>query len=165
MGIRYYAYAFDHDDTDRALADPRAFVSEDPLADAWGFEPHARVATPTFSQAVSERDMLYLDKSWSHLQLLTCPESACTARPAYRMFEGGVTMYADGWEPWIRPLRPEEVAIIAPDVVSVLDEAVSDRRRDADVPDWDYALTYLRRASEFVTNLAAERRGMVYLIG
>ena len=33
MGIRYYAYAFDNDQTDRALANPRAFISQDPLAD------------------------------------------------------------------------------------------------------------------------------------
>lgn len=39
MGIRYYAYAFDADMTARAQADPRSFISDDPLADAWGHAP------------------------------------------------------------------------------------------------------------------------------
>lgn len=36
MGIRYYAYAFENDQTERVVADPRRFISDDPLADAWG---------------------------------------------------------------------------------------------------------------------------------
>ena len=38
MGIRYYAYAFDADQTEAALADPHHFLSDDPLADAWGLD-------------------------------------------------------------------------------------------------------------------------------
>lgn len=89
MGIRYYAYAFDGDLTERALADPRSIVSGDPLADAWGMEPGAQSSIATFKQAIPERDMLYLDKAWGLLQAVTAPTAFdSVARPAYRMFEG-----------------------------------------------------------------------------
>jgi hypothetical protein len=58
LGIRYCACAFDADQTDQAQADPRAFISSDPLADAWGFEPHANPAVATSQQRVPERDLL-----------------------------------------------------------------------------------------------------------
>jgi hypothetical protein len=56
MGIRYYAYAFEKDQTDQALANPRAFIASDPLADACGFEPHA---TATL-RALLRRDAAWL---------------------------------------------------------------------------------------------------------
>lgn len=40
MGIRYYAYAFDADRAQQAVDDPHSILSSDPLADAWGLEPH-----------------------------------------------------------------------------------------------------------------------------
>lgn len=61
MGIRYYAYAFDPDLTEWALADPRSFLSADPLADAWGLEPGAAVSIATFRQTLPDSEMLYLD--------------------------------------------------------------------------------------------------------
>ncbi|GAA1533895.1 hypothetical protein HD600_001840 [Microbacterium ginsengiterrae] len=69
MGIRYYAYAFDADLAQQAVHDPRSIVSSDPLADAWGMEPHASVGIATFlhrAQAFVEtltangRGMVYL---------------------------------------------------------------------------------------------------------
>ncbi len=48
MGIRYYAYAFDHGLRDRARDDPRSLIASDPLADAWGLVPHATVSHATF---------------------------------------------------------------------------------------------------------------------
>lgn len=172
MGIRYYAYAFDGNLTDQALADPLSFLSDDPLADAWGFEHGAAISTPTFEQAVPHRDMLYLDKAWRHLQCLTAPaEPNLMARQAYRMFEGAVVMNGMGWEPWVRALTPPEVLAVARDLEEVSDEDVELRLRESHgfSPDVDgevgYVVSYLRQARTFTANLAAEGCGMVYMIG
>ena len=170
MGIRYYAYAFDGDRTEQALADPRAFTSSDPLADAWGFEPHARLAVAAFEQSVPERDLLYLDKAWLDVQALTGPaKPSGLARPAYRMFEGQVALSADGcsWTPWVRALDPAEVSIIAQDLGELTADVALDhlRREGATTGDADYVLHYLERARRFVDGLAREGRGMTYLIG
>ncbi|MCZ9881131.1 DUF1877 family protein [Arthrobacter sp. B2a2-09] len=170
MGIRYYAYAFDGHATEQVLSDPMSVVSADPLADAWGLEPGVGTRVTTFGQLISERDMLYLDKAWRHLQVLTAPlRAGMAARPAFRMFEGNVTMHDEGWEPWVRALTPSEVLAIAQDLDDVSDAEVRLRlpdspyvNRDLDV---EYAVGYLRRARVFATNLADEGRGMVYLIG
>jgi len=168
MGIRYYAYAFEKDQTDQALANPRAFIAADPLADAWGFEPHASVATVTFEQAVPMRDLLYLDKAWPDLQSLTgATSSDGRPRPAFRMFEGEVTMCDGGWHPWVRALTPEEVVEVADDLAALEHEIASVGLvpGGADGEDEDYLLHFLRRARTFVQCLAAEGRGMAYLIG
>src|SRR5690606_16864602 len=107
MGIRYYAYAFDSDQTGKALADPLTVIGSDPLADAYGLEPGFRQGVTDFRQSLPERDLLYLDKAWPYLQRLTAPRSGgAAARPAYRMFEGQVTYADDGftWRPWVRAL-------------------------------------------------------------
>ncbi|OJU39953.1 MAG: hypothetical protein BGN97_14110 [Microbacterium sp. 69-10] len=89
MGIRYYAYAFDAELTDAALADPERFTSDDPLADAWGMPHGAQIATTNFEQSVPKTEMLYLDKAWSYLQALTRPvDGGDDGRPSFRMFEG-----------------------------------------------------------------------------
>lgn len=172
MGIRYYAYAFDANQTDQALADPRSFLSADPLADAWGFEHGATICTPTFEQAVPHRDMLYLDKAWRHLQCLTAPaEPDLIAGHAYRMFEGEVVMNDMGWEPWVRTLTPLDVLAVAGDLENISDEDVELRLRESRFFDrdfegeFDYVVNYLRQARTFTANLAAEGRGMVYKIG
>jgi hypothetical protein len=172
MGIRYYAYAFDGKQTDQALADPLSFLSDDPLADAWGFEHGATVSTPTFEQSVPHRDMLYLDKAWRHLQRLTAPaEPDVIARPAYRMFQGAVVMNDMGWEPWVRTLTPPEVVAVASDLENFTDEDLELRWRESHFVgsdldgEFDFVVSYLRQARTFMANLAAEGRGMVYLIG
>lgn len=168
MGIRYYAYAFDSDQTEAALADPRAFISSDPLADAWGFEPHASVATVTFEQTVPERDLLYLDKAWPLLQAITCPSTGGDlSRPSYSMFEGQVTMRHDGWEPWIRPLAPAVMPPIASDLHLLTAEVAPRIRRLAGAAEGDeeYARQYLNSARLFVDGLVRDGRGMVYMIG
>ncbi|MFI2563097.1 hypothetical protein [Paenarthrobacter sp. NPDC018779] len=170
MGIRYYAFAFDGDMTDRVLADPRSVMSSDPLADAWGFEPGAEVGFPTFEQSIPERDMLYLDKAWRELQAFTAPSrTGADARPAFRMFEGEVTMHYDGWESWIRVLPPMDVPAIAQDLSDITDAELGNWlqgslrfQRDSNV---SYAVGYLQRARAFVNDLAASDRGFVYLIG
>jgi hypothetical protein len=172
MGIRYYAYAFDSELTERALVDPRSMLSIDPLADAWGMEPDARVGVATMKQWTPPRDLLYLDKAWPLLQELTGPRSPQDKpRPAYRMFEGAVTMRGWGWEPWVRPLAPGEVRDIARDLGSLTE---GDARMRLSAPsssgdrhpgDVGYALQFLDRARAFVDGLVADGRGMVYMIG
>ncbi|WP_353815705.1 hypothetical protein [Agromyces sp. SYSU T00266] len=169
MGIRYYAYAYDAADTQVALDDPRRILSSDPLADAWGMQPHASVGTPTFAQALPRRDMLYLDKAWSALQAMTAPAIRDRPRAAFRMFEGRVTHHSDGWDAWVRTILPQEVPAIRDDL-DRLARAESERRvavegaeADSDVD--GYVLHYLRSARDFVTGLAVDGRGMVYMIG
>jgi hypothetical protein len=163
MGIRYYAYAFDAEMTDRAKADPRSLISDDPLADAWGMPHGAQIATTNFEQSVPKTEMLYLDKAWSWLQAMTEPKAPGeTARPAYRMFEGQVTMDGYGWTPWVRALSPEEVREVAGDLVDLQSELRILKPHD---PDTRYALDFLSRAVVFVTILAASDRGFAYLIG
>lgn len=172
MGIRYYAYAFDAEMTERALADPRSVLSDDPLADAWGLEHGFTVGTTNFEQSVPKRDLLYLDKAWSLLQALTAPDaSGGAARPAYRMFEGQVTHTDTGWRSWVRALTPDEVVGIARDLEAIDDEHASARFREAASfgrdPDAEarYGRQYLGAARTFVSGLASEGRGMVYAIG
>ncbi|QTX04213.1 hypothetical protein [Agromyces archimandritae] len=166
MGIRYYAYAFDDELTGYALADPRSFIGRDPLADAWGFPPGASSWTGITGQALPERDMLYLDKAWSLLQVITRPRLLGESpRPAYRMFEGDVAYCDLGWDPWVRAIAPEEVASIADDLDSIDDEIIRtalSRRSDSDI---EYACDYLTIAKRFVRGLAADGRGFAYLIG
>ncbi len=173
MGIRYYAYAFDAELAQQAIDDPISILSSDPLADAWGMEPHASVSVTTFEQTSPKSDLLYLDKAWSALQSLTYPTSDARGEaPAYRMFEGRVTMHDMGWDPWIRTILPEEIPAIRDDLCA-FDEA----RVRAWAVDWcspfgaddedeiRYVLGFLERAKEFVSALADDGRGMVYMIG
>lgn len=163
MGIRYYAYAFDADMTELALADPLSFISDDPLADAWGMPHGAQVATTNFVQSVPKTDMLYLDKAWSSLQALTAPSAPDDIpRPAYRMFEGQVTMHGYGWIPWARAVSPDDVGQIAEDLVDLQYGA---RDVVATGPDAPYVLDFLQRAVEFATEVASSNRGFAYMIG
>jgi hypothetical protein len=173
MGIRYYAYAFDADLAQQAVDHPHSILSSDPLADAWGMEPHASVSVATFEQVSPQRDMLYLDKAWSALQSLTRPMSDDgAAGAAYRMFEGNVSMHGLGWDPWVRTILPAEVPAIRDDLCAI-DEARVQRwartwrsPHGADAEDeLRYVLDFLGRAQEFVESLATDGRGMVYLIG
>lgn len=173
MGIRYYAYAFDADRAQQAVDDPHSILSSDPLADAWGLEPHASVSVATFEQVSPKRDMLYLDKAWSALQSLTrSGPGSPAAGSCYRMFEGNVTMHDMGWDPWVRTILPEEVPAIRDDLCAIDEDQVRTwartwrSRHGADDDDeLRYVLDYLTRAQEFVEALATDGRGMVYLIG
>lgn len=172
MGIRYYAYAFDAELTEQALADPRSILSADPLADAWGLEPGFTTGTTDFQQAVPNRDMLYLSKAWSLLQQLTDPgPDEHEARPAHRMFEGRVIYDGWGWAGWVRALTPEQVVEVARDLERIGDDEAKERLGDRALPngqvdpDAAYALHHLRKVRAFMAGLAADGRGMVYLIG
>lgn len=171
MGIRYYAYAFNSDQTEEAMKDPMRFVSSDPLADAWGFEPGASgFLNATWEQAVPQRDMLYLDKAWKHLQDITGPSDGSPVGPSYRMFEATPGWHVHG--PWNRALSPDEMVAIAEDLARITDADATRRvranryfGRKASTLDVEYALLYLHKAREFADGLVRDGRGMVYTIG
>jgi len=163
MGIRYYAYAFEAELTEFAKADPRSFIRDDPLADAWGMPHGARVATTNFEQSMPKEDMLYLDKAWSSLQALSAPaEEDDEPRPAYRMFEGRVAHTEYGWIPWTRALPPSDVVEIADDITEL--HRTLERREPCD-EEGRYVLDYLGKAVEFVACAAKSNRGFAYMIG
>lgn len=170
MGIRYYAYAVDAEQTSAALADPRAFISSDPFADAWGMEPHARCGVATMRQRTPERDLLYLDKAWPSMQALTRGASrSARPRPAHEMFEGWVIHDPDGygWIPWVKALGPDDIPTIADDLERMSSSSARARlrRRGVTVDEIDYVLPYLSLARTFVRGLVEDGRGMAYLIG
>ncbi len=173
MGIRYYAYAFDADRTRQAIDDPRSILSSDPLADAWGLEPHATMSFTSFEQVPSERDMLFLDKAWAALQNVTLPSSKTDAAGScHRIFEGNVTTTEYGWEPWIRTILPTEVPAIHTDLARFDELRVRAWARGWNSPhgtdDHDelrYVLDHLEKAKRFLEALTADGRGMVYMIG
>lgn len=166
MGIRYYAYAFDAEQTAQAEADPESMVADDPLADAWGLEPGEESGTMGERSSPPERDVLYLDKAWKHLQRATAPQNGEPVRPAHRMFQGEPTWAG----PVERTLSPQAMGEIAADLALVIDDEVAERVRaqpcfgdpDGEV---DYVLEYLARAREFAASLVEAGRGMVYMIG
>lgn len=167
MGIRYYAYAFDADQTDRVMSDPRAFISRDPLADAWGLEPGAQVSVTSFERVVPERDALYLDKAWRELQLLTRPSSREEpSRPAFSMFDGDVTYSGLGWTAWCRALAPEQLPDVARDLAALGEElGVTAIDGSTTTDGGRYVHHYLARARGFVERLVVDGRSLAYLIG
>lgn len=171
MGIRYYAYAFGVDQREQAIMSPRTVVADDPLADAWGLPPGCKNGWTNFQQASSDRDMLYLDKAWRELQIVTRPESDGIApRPAYAMFEGEVAWRGMCHDGWIRAILPEDVPAVAEDIESVTDDEMRHRLHGAarvgqdPVEGLEYALDFLGRARRFVGRLVDDGRGMVYAI-
>lgn len=172
MGIRYYAYAFDPDETEAALADPMSVIGEDPLADAWGLEPGFTMGVTNYEQSLPERDLLYLDKAWPHLQQVTrSPSSPGAPRVSHQMFEGGVKHTDMGWIPWARAISPARAADIARDLKTITAaevEAVAKEMTDSPedcATEFDYALEFLRKAQEFATGVAEDGRGFAYTIG
>lgn len=157
MGIRYYAYPLAPEFLERAATDPWAFVSDDPLADAWGPQESAP-------------EMLYLDKCWSLLQRLTRPDYS-RRRISYDLFEGRVTNTSRGHIPWIKVLTPHEVDEIARDLSLLDDDDVDEMVARDDFystrPDEDrgYIKDYLRAAQEFTVRMQQRGWGLVYLIG
>jgi len=174
MGIRYYAYAFDSDQTEEALADPLTVIGIDPLADALGLPPGFTQGVTDFRQSLPERDFLYLDKAWPYLQGLTAPgSSGAGARAAYRMFEGQVT-FADGgfsWRPWVRAVPPQEVALIARDLETIgghdIKTGLEKLCSSGNEPKSEraYVTQFLNKAKGFVHTVASEGRGFAYMIG
>lgn len=155
MGIRYYAYPVAAEDIENARADPRLYMASDPLADAWGPEE-------------LRPQMLYLDKCWSALQHLLGPHDAQPPRVSLMLVDGSVTHTYDGWIPWLSVLDPDQVSEVARDLVlvdadDVLAHFGTDETRSIDTA--DYVKQYLEEAQRFVTQLAHEGRGLIYMIG
>jgi hypothetical protein len=156
----------------QARQNPDKFISVDPFGDAWG---------PTAGRP----PMLYLDKCWQLLEELTRPQIEADPRPAYRLFEGDVACDSDqlGWYPWIRVLDADEIAEIAHDIAEIahdIAEIAHDivllddediRAMIATHPAFQQAEDYgnlrhdLTDAQTFVTDLAADGSGVVYMIG
>ena len=170
MGIRYYAYPVDGALIEQARAEPLMFLSPDPLMDAWGgagdgwarshSEPRARTFTIGEVPESERPRMLYLDKAYPVFQRLF------RGRPSYNLVAGAVRPCDMGWEPWIEVLGADEVREIALDVVAVDPVAEGDVVLDGPL-DWEaeWINSYLVRAQHFVTELAAEGNGLVYMIG
>ena len=157
MGIRYYAYPISAEDYETARADPCPFHGRDPFADAWG----PRDDRP---------EMLYLDKCWNELQAMFGPAPGVSARPTYALVEGQVTHVDMGWIPFERALSPGEVRTIASDIATVGDDEIrSLMARSISHPDdeqeFSYIQHFLGEAQRFVTDLANDGRGLVYMIG
>lgn len=171
MGIRYYAYAFDPELTEAVLADPRAHISPDPFADAIGLPHGFTVGTTDFQQGPRKEDMLYLDKAWRNLQMMTAPSDPFgDCRPAYRMFEGEVSPLEgwEGWLPWVRVILPGEVVAIADDLDTVTRADFIpwfSRHDGAEESEAEDVEQFVRRASEFLRGLEATGRGFTYMIG
>ncbi|WP_208544559.1 hypothetical protein [Rathayibacter sp. VKM Ac-2759] len=67
-----------------------------------------------------------------------------------------------GWIPWVRALVPEEIAVIADDLVELQREFdVADPTND----DAEYVSHFLNRAVRFATEVGRSGRGFVYYIG
>ena len=163
MGIRYYAYAFDADLTERALADPRSVIGETALAGAWGMPHGAAIDAADLPRPVPEEDMLCLDRAWSALQALTAPRSpGQPPRPAHRMLEGRVSLRGMCWDPWVRAVPPGEVAEIADDLLALRSEVEEGL---AEHPEGAQLGQYLDRAVDFASRIARSGRGFAYLIG
>lgn len=114
-------------------------------------------------------EMLYLDKCWRLLQRLT-HDSPGEVRPAYGLFEGDVDAWAvGGYEPYVKALSPEELALAADDLESVTESDVEALfQRDDFFPgegDRNYILEYLEDAKRFATDLRQRGFGLVYIIG
>lgn len=175
MGIRYYAYAFDGSITQEVLADPRAYLSADPFADALDLPHGFTMGTTDFQQGPAEEDMLYLDKAWRNLQMMTKPsDPAGESRPAYRMFEGEVTPLGgwEGWLPWVRAIPPGEVARIADDLDAITRADFipwptrhNSEWGDEEESEAEYLDYHLDRARSFLRGLERSGRGFTYMIG
>lgn len=136
MGIRYFAYATQPDDSDpdRELPD-KDWLD---LDKAW--RPLQELTRPD-----------------------GCIEEA---RPAFRMFDGEVRMCPGYgcWEAWTRTIAAEEVPAIALDLRRLHDELHELYPDDSD-GDAAYVRHFLAAAVEFTTRLAFEGRGFTYRTG
>ena len=145
MGIRYYVYAFDADQTEAALADPMSIVSDDPTDNLWG-EPFRA---------------LDLDKAWRIFQRLTEPLPGEEVRPAYRMFEGEVRHHDRGWQSFTRAIPPQDL----PDIYADLRKLWVNGIDQVGEEDACYAMEYLKSAELFVEHLISTNQGFSYAIG
>jgi len=92
-------------------------------------------------------------------------------RPAFLLVEGQVTNTDTGWIPFERALSPDQVKAIAADLATVGEQDIHDLLFDSDnallsrPEEYEYLMYYLADAKESTARLAADGRGLVYLIG
>jgi hypothetical protein len=160
MGIRYYAYPVEPEMIDLARKDPRAFVGDDPLADAWG--------------PLDERPpMLYLDKAWREFQLLLATPEHASPRPALSLVDGRVTHTGMGWIPHFAVLSPEQVSAVSADLATVSEPDIRTMiaggqrvfPQDGIEGEISYVFRYLRDAQTFCAELSEKGLGLAYMIG
>ncbi|MEP9395651.1 DUF1877 family protein [Gordonia sp. VNK1] len=154
MGIRYYAYPIHAEDVGSARRDPYPFLSDDPLADAWGPKDQ-------------RPRMLYLDKAWRELQFMfAVKDDHLQPRISLELVKGNVTPIGPyhAHIGFVHVLTPDLVREIAEDIVLV--EPVDDDtiKKVCSYSSADYANTYLRAAQEFMTTLSRDGLGLVYTI-
>lgn len=149
MGIRYLAVSISEADFNRLSSEPPAMLIE--LEDD------------------GARDGLDLDKSWAHLQRYL-EESG--PRAAGELVAGDVTHTSDGWIPYRGLVSPERVRAAAADLATITQPllqaffGVSETEGTSrDMEDYCYVSEYLRRAVEFIAEVALEKRAIVYWIG
>ncbi|GGF27078.1 DUF1877 family protein [Subtercola lobariae] len=160
MGIRYYAYPINAADYERARQNPCLFHGDDPLFDAWGKEE-------------DRPDMLYLDKCWQEFQYLFGVSESRPARPAFMLVQGEVEFTSTGWIAFERALSPAQVREVAADLATITSETlraeISDlmtlRPNETSEQEFDYVSPLLADAKSFVSRLAEQGKGLVYLIG
>lgn len=166
MGIRYYAWPLEPEHVDLARRHPLSFCHDDPFGQAW------------FTANI---DNCYLDKAWRGLQLLIADfyvdaEPPRPDRPAAALVAGAVTFDGDGgWEPHVGVLDADgvraggdELSLVARSIPAqwqAQPSRASRRGPSSLLVEQDYILEYLEVLRTFVTRLAGEGRGMIYLIG
>lgn len=154
MGIRYYAYPLQPHDVADARHDPYPFLADDPLSDAWGPDE-------------TRPRMLYLDKAWRELQhVFTVKNGELRPRISLELVKGNVTpigRYGTHLG-FVHVLSPDLVDDIARDIVLV--EPVDDAtiKEVGSYSSADYTNQFLQRAQQFMTDLARDGLGLVYMI-
>ena len=158
MGIRYLAIAIDEADY--------AHLAKGPCPTC-GERPHIR----ELDYDDEERDVLDLDKAWSHFQRLF----ELNDRVALELVAGRVTDTPRGWISHQGLLSPEAVSLVARDLATVTSEDVREflaRRpswgssdEDRDRQDFGYLVEYLERAKVFTARAADQQRAITYFIG
>ena len=173
MGIRYYAYPLPDSQVRFARLEPEAFMSRDPLADAWGLiEVDSETGQPIDPEPRPQPEMLYLDKCWRELQWLFGDEDG-PFRRSFDLVRGEVTMTPCGWIPYFGVLDADEVTAVAQNLAEVtaadvdhLLEGHAELCRGDDVDgERRYILEFLGRAQQFLASMTKRGSGLIYMIG
>ncbi|MDN4638698.1 hypothetical protein QCD70_00425 [Agreia sp. PsM10] len=172
MGIRYYACPLPDSQVMFARLEPEAFMSRDPLADAWGLiEVDYETGQPIDSEPRPQPEVLYLDKCWRELQLLFGDEDG-PFRTSFDLVRGAVTMTPRGWIPYFGVLDADEVTAVAQNIDQVtaadvdhLLEEHPELCRDDDDGERKYILDLLGDAQQFVASMMKRGWGLIYMIG
>lgn len=185
MGIRYYANAFAANMADRVIEDPTVAFPQGSCTDRWGARQPMGVVGPrhaswhpnpsvSLSGLGPQQPLLYLDKAWRPLQLLTGPNPmiASPGRPAFEMFRGMPSVGPTGsCTPFWRAINPRLVAAISVDLDELrgvqLERQIGRRFPNLHVGDmvYEYLVVNLDRVRTYVQEAADRGAGIAYMIG